>query len=296
MVETRRLKTLTSAALSALSLPPGPSTVALSGGADSAALAFLCVESGASVDALHIHHGFPASDRMADAASAVAGDLGLAFQVVAVDLPVGPSPEAQARTARYRVLDAWSGPVLTAHTRDDNAETILMNLARGAGAPGLSGIPRHRPPITWRALLDVSRSETREIATLAELGFVDDPMNDDPTLTRNMVRQRLMPLMRELNPRADEAMARAGANLEADSNLLDSLTPAAGDAVAVSVIRTLPRPLADRMLIRMLISAGMGVTEGRVGRMWEVVLGHSDRQEIAEGRALVRRGALVALE
>ncbi len=296
MAATRRLKQLTDEVLERLDSPPGAKTVALSGGADSAALAFLLVARGEQFDTLHIHHGYPASDRLAGAARSMAEQLDRPFESIEVEVGAGPSPEERARVARYQVFDRWPRPLLTAHTLDDNAETILINLIRGSGADGLSGIPRHRPPTTWRPMLDVTRSETREIATLAGLGFVDDPMNDDPTLTRNRVRRHVLPVLRDLNPRVDQALARGGEAIGRDSSFLDSLTPFTGTRIATSIVLTLPRPMADRALRRMLDAADVGVTSDRLERMWAVARGHADRHDLAAGRSVVRRGAILSIE
>ena len=282
-------------------MPTGPVVVALSGGADSATLALLVREAGQGVSALHIDHRLPASPVLSKAAAAVAAQLDIAFAVESVTIGEGSSLEERARDARYEVFARSTQPVLTAHTRDDSVETMLINLMRGTGVAGLTGIPRFRPPRVHRPLLDVSRDETREIAALAGLEFVDDPMNEDMSLTRNRVRLRLLPLMRELNPQLDTALARACAALERDSAHLEAaasrLAAGASDAVVpVSVISTVPRPLADRLLRRLLERNGIGSTADRIERMWSVAMGTSDRQDLADGRAIVRRGALLVVE
>lgn len=296
MAETRRLNALTSDTLQRLDLLHDSGTVALSGGADSAALAYLALRAGARVDAVHIHHGLPASDVLAAAADGVAAELGVELETVSVEVGTGPSPEAQARQARYEVIDNWSRPIFTAHTRDDNAETILMNLVRGSGVGGMAGIPRHRPPVTWRPMLDITRDETREIATLAGLAFADDPMNNDPELTRTRFRHNVLPLLREINPRLDEALARAAVSVDADSSLLDSLAPRVTGPVPASLLQTIPRPIADRVLMKMLAEADIGPTEDRIRRMWSVVSEESDRQDLADGMSVVRRGAIVEIQ
>ena len=298
MAATRRLRELIDSSLERLRLPPGPASVALSGGADSAALALLCVEVGSDVDAVHVDHGLPASPRLSEAAGRIASALGLPLTTVEVELEEGPSPEERARDARYRVFDAHHRLVLTAHTKDDSAETMVINLVRGTGVAGLTGIPRHRPPRTYRPLLGVSRSDTRELATLAGLPFFDDPMNLDPALARNRVRLRIMPLLRELNPQASDALARAAATLERDAALLEAMTPepASPHALPIGVVSTLPRPLADRLLRRLLISSDVGPTSDRLERVWEVVEGVAPAHDLSSGRRVVRRGVLLVVE
>src|SRR5690554_6166813 len=144
MAGTRRLTALAAEARSRLDLPDGDLVVALSGGADSAALAWLVGEEGRSVRAIHVDHGFPGSPLMRRAAMAVAAALDIPLEIVAVTVPEGPSPENQARIARYAALAAAlkeGETLLTAHTADDNVETVIINLARGTGTRGLAGIP-----------------------------------------------------------------------------------------------------------------------------------------------------------
>lgn len=297
MAATRRLKELISQTLPKLELPHGPVVVALSGGADSATLAFLSVETGAVATALHIDHQLPASAQMAEAATAIAVQVGIDLTTRQVVLDEGPSPEEMARDARYAAFADSDGPILIGHTRDDSVETMLINLIRGTGPTGLTGIPRFRPPHIHRPMLAITRSETREIATLAGLPFVDDPMNEDLSLTRNRVRTSILPLMRELNPQLDTALARTAATLARDARFLDDLASGHSDeAVPVSVVTTLPRVVADRVLHRMLESAGIGATADRIERMWSVAAGESDRQDLADGRLVTRRGALLAIE
>lgn len=297
MATTRRLTELVSATLPTLDFPGPKVEVALSGGADSAALGLLAVEAGLEVTALHVDHQLTASAMMTQAANAIARELGIVVVVRQVTLEEGPSPEAQARAARYAAFSEREGPILTGHTRDDSVETMLINLIRGTGPSGLTGIPRFRPPHVHRPMLNVTRSATREIATLAGLPFIDDPMNEDMSLMRNRVRLDLLPLMRELNPQVDSALARTAANLERDREYLDERAAEHfGRALPVSAVVTLPRALADRVLHRALEESGIGPTSDRIHRMWSVATGESERQELVSGQAVVRRGALLVIE
>jgi tRNA(Ile)-lysidine synthase len=295
---SRRLKKLVSAALPHLEMPDGPSVVALSGGADSAALALLAREAGHPVRAVHVDHGFGASPTLRDAAAAIAGELDLPLRVVAVTVEEGPSPEGQARDARYSVLTELDEPVVTGHTRDDSVETMLINLARGTGASGLVGIPRFRPPNIHRPMLAVTRSTTREIATLAGLRFVDDPMNETLSLTRNRVRLQVLPLLRELNPQVEAALARTAATLERESEYLEHLAGEHGGTrtVPMAVVTTLPRVVADRVLRRLLEATNLEPTSDRIERMWSVASGESQRQQLADGKTVLHRGAMLVIE
>jgi tRNA(Ile)-lysidine synthase len=297
VVATRRLSDLVGTALQELQLPEGRLAVALSGGADSAALAFLANESGREVGLVHIDHQLIGSPALAQAAAEIAGKLGLDLEVFTVDLGSGPSLEERARDARYRVLEGIESAVVTGHTRDDSVETMLINLIRGTGPRGLTGIPAFRPPNVHRPLLAITRSETREMATLAGLPFVDDPMNEDMSLTRNRVRLLILPLLRELNPQLDSALARTAGTLASDIDFLDHLAASHQTGqLPASLVVTLPRALADRLLHAALVTAAIAPTADRIARMWSVASGDSQRQDLAEGRSVVRRGALLAIE
>ncbi len=297
MAATRRLNQLVDSALKRTRLPPGPVTVALSGGADSAALALLAAETDRKVSVAHINHGLEASEILAAAAAEVASRLDLPFDAISIRVPPGPSLEAKARAARYAALSNVDGPVVTGHTRDDAIETMLINLVRGTGADGLGGIPYHLPPNIYRPILDVSRSETREIAALARLPFRDDPSNDDLRLTRNHIRHVVIPRLRDLNPKLDEAMSRAAAALRVDCEYLDELAGGPPpEALEVSVLATLSRPVADRLVMRWLVSHEVEVNADLVERVWSVVLGASDSQDLEGGRSVVRDRAVIRIE
>lgn len=297
MAATRRLSELVANALDRLELPPGRVTIGLSGGADSAALAHLAIQSGVEVSLLHIHHGFAASDLLASAARAIADRLELTLETVEVDVGEGPSPEKKARDVRYRVFHEKDGPVLTGHTQNDSVETMLINLTRGTGIDGLSGIPYHRPPNVFRPMLDVTRDETREIASLADLGFIDDPMNEDLDLTRNRVRHVILPRMRELNPRIEQAMARTARSLRTDADFLDSQTRGASwDELPIGVLRTLPDALGDRILQRWLAGHDITVSADLIDRVWSVANGQSSGQDLELGRRVTRDRAVLRIE
>jgi tRNA(Ile)-lysidine synthase len=262
MVETRRLSELSSRLTGLLDTPVGDLVVALSGGADSAALAYLVADSGAKLRAIHVDHGLVDSERLAAAARDVAARLGLELEVAAVEVESGPSPEGQARKARYQALLARLRPgewLLTAHTLEDQAETVLLNLIRGSGPRGLAGIPPARPPVA-RPMLRVSRSETRELAMLAAIPFFDDPVNLDPTLRRNVLRLEIIPtLSSRFNPRLVESLARSADLLRQDDELLEreavGVPLVSGEgwvAVATGALRAVPGPVADRVLRRCL--------------------------------------------
>lgn len=307
MAGPRRLTQLVSNALERLALPEGDLVIALSGGADSAALAYLVMEAGRPARALHVDHGLEHSPLMRKAAEAIASQLGLDLEIVEVVVEPGSSPEGQARLVRYQAfLDGTSSGdrLLTGHTADDSAETVILNLIRGTGPTGLGGIPAFRPPNIHRPILTLTRSETREIAAIAGLEFADDPMNQDPALTRNMVRNRIVPLLSQLNPALVDAVTRMSRMVAEDDAFLDRLAQGLGAdlsvdsaSVPVGVLAAAPGPLADRVLRQM---AGHVVGEDKVDsasieRIRSVLEGESSNQEIASGVSARRSGPLLVI-
>ena len=276
MAGSRRLNRLATAVVDrvgrALRENGSPLMVAVSGGADSAVLAWAVREDGGPARAVHVHHGWPASDRMEAAAAAVAAHLGMDLAVVRVDVTGPGSPEAVARTARYAALEdqARAGELIaTGHTSTDQAETVLGNLAWGAGLDGLRGIHRRRG-LLIRPLLEVSREETRELASLLGLPYVDDPANEDQAYRRVRIRRALAAWERSFAPGIGLKLAEMARLVEADLEFLDSL--AAGVPIETldgavrapaAVLRTLPPAVAARAARRALRAAGGGYPGAR---------------------------------
>jgi tRNA(Ile)-lysidine synthase len=197
--------------------------VAISGGPDSTALLRALVELesrlGCRLHACHIHHGLRGADADADAESAaeLARALEVPFAEHRADVPAhaeaeGMSIEAAARAVRYRLLESTArrvgaGRIATGHTADDQAETVLLNLLRGTGLPGLAGIPPVRDNIV-RPLLDVTRAEALEYCAARRLHYRLDPSNLDTTLRRNRIRHEILPALRAIQPRVTEALCR----------------------------------------------------------------------------------------
>ncbi len=209
--------------------------VACSGGADSLALAAAARFVGARVGLVTVDHGMQdGSPRRAASVAEWARTAGfdpVEVATVSVDgLPGGP--EAAARTARYAALSAAAARfdaavVLLGHTRDDQAETVLLALARGAGPRGLAGMPQ-RKGVFLRPLLDVSRADTRKAC--AALGLVpwDDPHNVDPAYARSRVRGAALPaLVAALGDGVVGNLARSAAQIAVDNAALDELAEAA---------------------------------------------------------------------
>ncbi|MBI4515677.1 MAG: tRNA lysidine(34) synthetase TilS [Deltaproteobacteria bacterium] len=195
--------------------------VALSGGADSvatlAALVRLAPRLGLTVSAAHVHHGLRGAeaDRDAEMAAVVAARLGAPFRAVRLPaaLARGGNLEERAREARYGALAAVAAEVgatkiATGHTRDDQAETVLMRIVRGCGPAGLAGIlPLWRNGQVIRPLLECTRSEVEAFVAALQLPYCHDSSNQSRRFLRNRVRHELLPLLRQLNPRIDRALA-----------------------------------------------------------------------------------------
>jgi tRNA(Ile)-lysidine synthase len=257
--------------------PGGPALVACSGGADSlalaAALAFEASRSGRRAGGVTVDHGL--QEGSAERASQVAGTLrhlGLdpvECVTVTVTADGGGGPEAAARDARYAALQAVAArlgaSVLLGHTLNDQAETVLLGLARGSGGRSLAGMPAafDRGGVRFvRPLLALDRATTRRACAAMDLTAWDDPHNDDPAYTRVRVRRDALPaLERALGPGVAEALARTAGMLRDDADALDAwaeraYAEAGLDGLDVAVLAELPRAVRTRVLRRAAIEAG----------------------------------------
>ena len=209
-----------------------PVVVACSGGPDSLALLALATEAGLEPVAVHVDHGArPGSAAEAEVVARFAERLGTGFAAEAVAVPMGPNFEARAREARYEALERArerlrATVVLVGHSRDDQAETVLLNMLRGAGVPGLAGMPARRGTIV-RPVLELSRADLAAVCARLGLAPLSDPMNADPAHRRIWLRREVIPAL-EAGAGRDlrEVLARQAAVARADSDLLDAL---AGD-------------------------------------------------------------------
>jgi tRNA(Ile)-lysidine synthase len=239
-------------------IPSGdPVVVGCSGGPDSTALAFLVVEArpDLAVTLVHVRHGLREDD--ADDACLVtehARWLGVACEVVEVEVTVGGrGPEAAARDARYAALTAvcarlGGARLLVGHTADDQAETVLLRLARGTGTSGLGGMDPERPDVV-RPLLRLRRSDVRGFTVLEGLPTTEDPTNRDPAQPRARVRSRLLPELERVGPDPVGAIVRLADLARADAAALDRW---AADVIAaegrrVGPVRCLPAVAIDQV-------------------------------------------------
>ncbi|MEP7090300.1 MAG: tRNA lysidine(34) synthetase TilS [Nocardioidaceae bacterium] len=209
--------------------------VACSGGADSLALLSAArIEGhrlGLVVVGVTVDHGL--QEGSAEHAQWVVAAMAArgADETVCVRVDVtasGQGPEAAAREARYAVLGevarrVGSGVVLLGHTRDDQAETVLLGLTRGSGSRSLAGM-RPRFEVFHRPLLDVTRAQTEAACRAERIDFWSDPHNEDPRFTRSRVRHRVLPVLEaELGPGVAAALARTADQLREDSHALDEI-------------------------------------------------------------------------
>ena len=257
--------------------------VALSGGADSLALAaataFEAPRKGIRAGAVIVDHGLQdASAEVAAAASAIARDLRLDPVLVRrVEVAGEGGPEASAREARYAALDAAAvetdaALVLLGHTLDDQAETVLLGLARGSGTASLSGMAA-RVGRYARPLLGIRRATTRQACLDAGLAPWHDPHNADPAYARVRVRERVLPVLEaELGPGVAAALARTAEQLREDDEAFTSqidefieeiCEPAeAGIAVSVGALAANPAALRQR-IVRHVVASEFGVALSR---------------------------------
>ena len=181
--------------LNRCTFPEGPLECAVSGGADSMALLVLATQVSSEVKAIHVDHGIRKnSDEEADFVFQTAQSLGATFESVAIEVQPGPNLEARARKARYSVLPE---NVLTGHTADDQAETILLALIRGSAWHGLSGI---RPSLQ-RPILKLRRLETEAVCQKFNINYFKDPSNEDLLFRRNQIRHQILPLLNSISDR-----------------------------------------------------------------------------------------------
>lgn len=270
---------------------------AVSGGADSLAMLGLAVAAGCVVHVVHVDHGLrPEGKREGELVAGAAAKFGATFDAVVLSVPPGPDLEARARRARYGSLPDG---VLVGHTADDQAETVLLNLLRGAGTDGLSGMRAAGGGLrrVRRPILSLRRAETAALVRSWGMEVVDDPSNGDGRFRRNRVRHEVIPLLAEVAGRDPVPLICRTASLAAeDAGLLSSLA-AALEPTDTKALRAAPRPLAKRAL-RVWLREGEGAERhppsvAELDRAWSVVAGDALACELAGGRRLSRhRGRL----
>src|SRR5690606_22303719 len=185
-----------------------------------------------TIRAIHVHHGLsPHADAWADHCRGECARLGIELSLVSVQVGEvqGQGLEAAARQVRYQAFHeqlAEGDILLLAHNRNDQAETLLLNLMRGAGVGGLAGMPRQRrlgQGLLFRPLLDWTRSELEEIARAWQLTWVEDESNQDEALARNYLRHQVIPALERQWPAAVSRIARSGDWCREADDLLEEL-------------------------------------------------------------------------
>jgi tRNA(Ile)-lysidine synthase len=273
--------------------PPLPLAVAFSGGADSTALLLACARRWpGQVHAIHVHHGLQgAADGFAAQCQALCARLEVPLTVCRVDArhAAGQSPEDAARQSRYAALadaalNAWPGrpmaAIALAQHADDQVETLLLALSRGAGVAGLAAMPAQwqRLGLTWlRPLLQVEGAALRDWLVAQEQDWVEDPSNTDQRFTRNRIRAQLLPQLQAAFPQFRDTFARSSRHCAQAAELLQEI--AQGDLATVG---NPPRIAALQALSR--------ARQGNVLRHW-LRVAHATTPAAAQLEALLRQVA-----
>jgi len=212
--------------------------IAFSGGLDSTVLLHLLADYARThpappLRAIHIHHGLqPAADAWPAHCEHVCANLGVELRVIHVQVAPGASLEQAARDARYAAFTNVVGPgevLFTGQHRDDQAETLLFRLLRGAGLRGLTAMPAQRPlgqGSLARPLLAIARQQLHAYAQAQGLTWIEDPTNSDTAFARNYLRGEVFPVLQQRWPQASQNLARCAAHLGEAQGLLDEVAQA----------------------------------------------------------------------
>ncbi|MEN9962760.1 MAG: hypothetical protein RIS66_1173, partial [Actinomycetota bacterium] len=292
--------------------------VACSGGPDSlalaAAVAFEAPRAGVRAGAVIVEHGIQAVTREVAARTAeVLRELGLdPVQVVQIKVGSEGGPEAAARTARYEALDEVAAAldakaVLLGHTLDDQAETVLLGLARGSGPRAINGMAAHSGRYL-RPLLGIKRETTHAFCADSGLEPWTDPQNSEDRFSRVRVRQTVLPLLEtELGPGIAESLARTAELIREDSEYLDALALAeyeqvvtAGStslALDVGKLEGLAKPIRNRVILRALEVFGGTFSRVHVLAVADLVENwHGQKELTLPGVRVVRTGSQITLK
>ena len=254
---------------------------AVSGGADSVALLVLACSANLNVTAWHVDHGLREhSHTEAELVAQLATQLEARFESRSVNVEHGANTEARAREARYGVLPTG---VMTGHTADDQAETILINLLRGSGTRGLAGMQ----PTPQRPLLHIRRSETEALCSALGIAVFNDPSNDDERFQRNRIRHEVLPLLESLAKRDLVLLLTRQADLlRDDDDLLNELASALDPTDALALTNA---PIAlSRRAIRSWLTNPLVPDSATVERVLDVARGNTLACDIGLGRQVRR--------
>lgn len=270
-----------------------------------------------ALTAIHVHHGLsPNADAWSGHCARVCDRLGIELQVVRVRIEhqAGHSLEEEARTARYATFRRiQTDAVALAHHTDDQAETVLLQLLRGAGPKGLAAMAAVASPATvggapayWRPLLSIERAQLAAYAVDAGLKWVEDESNRDLRLRRNYLRQRVLPVIAAVFPAPGRLLARV-ARLQAEAaGLLDALADIDLELTALDGgldcqrLAMLRRDRQANLLRRWLALAGARApSAARLEALQKAIVDSSNDTRLAwvhEGVRVVRRKAVLLLE
>ncbi len=287
--------------------------VGFSGGLDSTVLlhilAGLRARLGFELTALHVHHGLlPEADAWADHCAALCADWAVPLSVERVAVVASDKGvEAAARDARRRAFAVQSADaILLAQHRDDQAETLLFRLLRGAGTRGLAAMrpvtPSANGPELWRPLLDTPRADILAYAKAHALRWIDDPSNDDPAYARNFLRLTVLPALATRFPAVNAILARTAGQMAEDATLLDELAAldaeGAYDAeggLSCARLAALSPARARNLLRGWLAHAGIHIDRARLDDLLKQALAAPDAHpeiRIGDRRLMRRRGFL----
>lgn len=286
-------------------------TVGLSGGADSSALvhalAAMREDLGINVYACHVNHNLRGAESDGDEAfvRGLCERLGVQLEVFLIDVPAAAkkheSTEETARKLRYEcfseICEKNGSKLATAHTANDNAETVLMNMIRGTGTKGLAGIPPVRG-IFIRPLIYCTREETEEYCRKNGIEFVTDSSNLSDDYTRNRIRHNLLPLLKEFNPSFIAAVSRMTAAVGDDCAFLEQYARecaekcvhAGGNGYDSRRLAALPAPIRFRIVADELKKNGIEPSALRVSQCFEIIEKGMGKVNLQKNKfALVRK-------
>ena len=244
-------------------MAPGDTVIcAVSGGADSVAMLFalylLREKLGITLEAAHFNHNLRGEESLRDETFVreLCARYEIPLHVASGEIRPGKKGlEAAARDARYTFLESLPGKIATAHTADDNAETILMHLVRGTGLKGLGGIAPQRGKLI-RPMLGITRREVEDFLAEWHLPHVEDSTNETDAFLRNRLRHHVMPLLAAENPRIAENLSQMALRLREDEACLTRQSHYE-TLPEVETLRTLPSAVRSRMLERFLKENGV---------------------------------------
>ncbi len=258
--------------------------IGYSGGCDSHVLVHLlqCYRRPLKIkhlEAIHINHNLqPDANRWVEHCRNTCHDLHIPFESLTVDAAPnsGESPEAAARHARYRAFSQQvdeKTALLTAHHQDDQAETLLLQLLRGAGPRGLAAMPESSSlgkGYLWRPLLQCQRGSLIEYARKRQLNWIEDPSNRDDRFDRNFLRQNIMPLIKQRWPGCTNTLSRSAELCGESRHLLDGLADTdltaclnPDQTLNLSSVITLPQPRQHNLIHRWLQRTGLPLPASR---------------------------------